>query len=42
MSTYVGTVVWAFGGFDSLGSIAGEVRDEKREMRDENKNKKIE
>ncbi len=27
MSGYVGTVVWAFGGFDSLGSIAGEVGD---------------
>lgn len=30
MSTYVGTVVWAFGGFDSLGSIAGEIQGGKR------------
>lgn len=26
ISLYLGTVVWAFGGFDSLGSIAGEIR----------------
>lgn len=25
MSTFVGTCVWAFGGFDSLGNIAGEI-----------------
>lgn len=30
MSTFVGTLVWAFGGFDSLGSIAGEIAGGKR------------
>jgi amino acid transporter len=30
MSSYVGTVVWAFGGFDSLGSIAGEIEGGKK------------
>lgn len=30
MSTFVGTTVWAFGGFDSLGSIAGEIEGGKR------------
>lgn len=30
MATYIGNTVWAFGGFDSLGSIAGEIEGGKR------------